>query len=146
MMTIALDSSPVGLLVLPGYSAEALACEEWVERMVDAGYKIAIPEVIVYEIRRELLRLGKRKSLARLADLTSRFIFLPLDSVTMDKAAEFWAESRRRGRPTAGEKALDIDVILRRHCHHEYEAPQSIRSRRALERHSRVLNRSQRVE
>jgi hypothetical protein len=30
----------------------------------------------------------------------------------MDKAAEFWAESRRRGRPTASEKALDVDVIL----------------------------------
>jgi hypothetical protein len=30
----------------------------------------------------------------------------------MLKAAEFWAEARRRGRPTADPKALDGDVIL----------------------------------
>jgi len=30
----------------------------------------------------------------------------------MLKAAEFWAEARKRGRPTADGKALDGDVIL----------------------------------
>jgi hypothetical protein len=37
---------------------------------------------------------------------------LPLNRRAMIRAAELWAEARRRGRPTADPAALDADVIL----------------------------------
>ena len=33
-------------------------------------------------------------------------------TAAMRKAAEFWADTRRQGTPTADEKAIDADVIL----------------------------------
>jgi hypothetical protein len=38
--------------------------------------------------------------------------FVPIISDAMLQAAEFWADARRRGRPTAGNESLDADVIL----------------------------------
>lgn len=37
---------------------------------------------------------------------------IPLTTQTMLKAAEFWAQVRKQGMPTADNKALDGDVIL----------------------------------
>jgi predicted nucleic acid-binding protein len=111
-MNILLDSGPLGLLCLPDPTTESVACEAWAEKMNWTGHVIFVPEIIVYEIRRELLRMGSRKSLFRLERLKEELRFLPLDSATLDKAAEYWAEARKRGKPTASQKALDIDVIL----------------------------------
>ena len=38
--------------------------------------------------------------------------FLPIRTPAMRRAAAFWAEARREGRPTAPDPALDGDVIL----------------------------------
>ena len=38
--------------------------------------------------------------------------YLPIDTATMLKAAEFWSQARQMGRPTASDKALDGDMIL----------------------------------
>lgn len=38
--------------------------------------------------------------------------YFPLTTSAMRRAAEFWAQARREGRPTADDKALDGDVIL----------------------------------
>ncbi|PPT11323.1 hypothetical protein CKA32_004444 [Geitlerinema sp. FC II] len=37
---------------------------------------------------------------------------MPISREIMLKAAEFWANSRREGKPTAPDLALDADVIL----------------------------------
>lgn len=39
-------------------------------------------------------------------------MYAPLTTEVMLKAAELWAEARRRGQPTADPKELDGDVIL----------------------------------
>jgi predicted nucleic acid-binding protein len=71
-----------------------------------------LPEIADYEVRRELLRANKLMGIQRLDELKAILTYRPLTTETMLKAAEFWAEARRRGRPTADPKALDGDVIL----------------------------------
>ena len=111
-MKVVLDSGPVGLVTNPKRSPEALACESWLKGLVRAGHEIIVPEIIDYEMRRELIRARKPAGLARLDALVAEFTFLRLDSDTLLKAAEFWAEARWRGQPTAHAASLDIDVIL----------------------------------
>ena len=52
------------------------------------------------------------KSIQRLDDLGRLLDYLPLDTETMRRAAELWAAARGQGQPTAGNEALDGDVIL----------------------------------
>lgn len=87
-------------------------CSRWLEELLAAGVQIRIPEIIDYEVRRELLRLDKHTSLTRLATLRNLLGMVPLDSATMLRAAVLWADARKQGRVTADYKALDIDVIL----------------------------------
>jgi predicted nucleic acid-binding protein len=85
---------------------------DWLVVRLRAGVEIIIPEIAGYEVRRELLRAGKRKGLERLDHLKRELTYLPLDSATMLRAAEFWANARNQGQPTADPKELDCDVIL----------------------------------
>lgn len=72
----------------------------------------AIPEIVDYELRRELLRGRKTRALFTLDSLALRMVFLPVSTPVMRQAAEFWAIARQRGFPTADDRALDVDVIL----------------------------------
>lgn len=73
---------------------------------------MVLPEVIDYEVRRELIRARKRSGLERLNTLKNFALFAQIDSDVILKAAQFWAEARWRGQPTADNAALNIDVIL----------------------------------
>lgn len=111
---IILDSAPLGLLFQKAGIAPAEACRAWAKQRMAAGARLIVPEIIHYEIRRELLRLRKTNAIRAL----ERYVraepdrFRLLTSHDLEVAAELWAESRRRGMPTADERALDIDVIL----------------------------------
>jgi predicted nucleic acid-binding protein len=85
---------------------------EWLARLVGSGVRVLIPEVADYEVRRELLRAGRRRSIERLDQLRVGLGFVPISSDAMLRAAAFWADARRRGRPTAGNQSLDADAIL----------------------------------
>ena len=85
-MKVILDSGPVGLVSSPKSTAESIACKRWVDTLVDAGHEIVLPEIIDYEIRRELIRASKATGLARLDGLKEDFTYLPLDTITMLKA------------------------------------------------------------
>ncbi len=80
--------------------------------MVARDTRVIVPEIADYEVRRELIQAGKVKGLARLDALVGVLEYLPLTTPAMRQAAAFWAASRRSGHPTAGDKALDADVIL----------------------------------
>ena len=80
--------------------------------MVSSGTNVKIPEITDYEVRRELLRLNKIKGIQRLDNLINQLGYIPINREVMLKAAEFWADVRKQGQPTADNKALDADVIL----------------------------------
>ena len=111
---IVLDSSPLGLLTQrPGVKA-ADACRAWLASHASNGVRIVVPEVIDYELRRELLRLGKVASVKRLDQITTNPLVesLAITTPAMRLAAELWAKARQQGTPTADPHALDVDVIL----------------------------------
>ena len=88
-----LDSSPLGLLSNSLANPEALQCYECLKALIDSGHRVLTSEICDYEVRRELLRANRPRGIDR-------------------RAAQLWAEARRRRRPTADPAALDADVIL----------------------------------
>jgi predicted nucleic acid-binding protein len=104
-----LDTGPLAKLAHPRLYSDISG---WVKAHAFAGIRVIIPEIADYEVRRELLRAGKTESVTRLDQLRDWMLYQPLDTPTMRRAAELWAEARRKGRPTADAKELDGDVIL----------------------------------
>ena len=111
-VVILLDAGPLGLITNPRASQETRDCNLWLESLVLKGVQVRIPEIADYEVRRELLRGDKFKGIKRLDDLQQYLDYVPLTTKTMLKAAQFWAQVRKQGIPTADNKALDGDVIL----------------------------------
>jgi predicted nucleic acid-binding protein len=82
------------------------------ESLVARGVRILVPEIADYEVRRELLRARKARGIARLNLLKEALGYLPLSTPVMPGAAQFWAEARNQGKPTADDTSLDGDMIL----------------------------------
>lgn len=107
-----LDSGPLGLITNPKLSPESMDCAQWIQTHITLGNRVIIPEIADYEVRRELLRANKTKGIARLDDLANLIEYLPISTVAMRQAAQLWAQARQQGQPTAGDKAIDGDMIL----------------------------------
>ena len=56
-----------------------------------------ISEVADYEVRRELVRAGKTLSVARLDALQTEFVYLPINTATMRKAAALLVGAKLAG-------------------------------------------------
>lgn len=109
---VLLDAGPLGLITNPNRSPQSRQCAEWVQLLLRTDTRVVIPEIADYEVRRELLRANKTKGLERLDSLMQKIDYLPITTIAMRQAAQFWAEARQRGYPTAPDLALDGDVIL----------------------------------
>lgn len=109
---VLLDSGPLGLLCHTRRSAVTSACQQWLAALLSAGRRVLVPEIVDYELRRELLRLGRRAALVRLDALAQATEYLPITTVAMRRAAELWAQARQQGQPTAGDNTIDADMIL----------------------------------
>lgn len=109
---ILLDSGPLGIISNPSKSQIVLECREWATRQYEQGNVIVVPEIADYEVRRELLRANKANGIERLNLIKNTFAYLPITTAVMLRAAQFWAQARQAGRPTADNAALDADVIL----------------------------------
>lgn len=111
-MKVLLDSGPLGILTNPKPSDLTLECRLWLESLWSKNYRVILPEIVDYEVRRELLRANKQAGIIRLNQFKARLEYLPLNTAMILQAADFWAAARRKGVPTADPKALDGDVIL----------------------------------
>jgi predicted nucleic acid-binding protein len=80
---IVLDSGPVGLVTNPRNTPENEPCKRWLRGLLAAGERVALPEVVDYEMRRELLRAGKRRGLRNLDRLGAVLDYLPITTATM---------------------------------------------------------------
>jgi predicted nucleic acid-binding protein len=113
-MILVLDSAPLGLLTQRVGVPAADGCRAWLAGHADLGNRVIVPEIVEYELRRELLRADKTRSLTRLDRLIAdpQISHLLLNTAALRLAAELWAQLRKAGVPTADPHALDIDVIL----------------------------------
>ena len=111
-MLVVLDSGPLGLLSNPTATGPAYAARDWATTRLRTGDLLCVPEIADYEVRRELLRIGKARGIRRLDTIKATARYAPLTTETMLLAAQLWADVRRRGQPTADPHALDGDVIL----------------------------------
>lgn len=109
---VLLDSTPLGLLSAPPRKPDSRACRRWLARLIAAGIRMIVPEIIDYELRRELLRARKKASIVRLDSWTQTIEYLPITTAAMRRAAELWAQARQQGQPTASDDTIDIDMIL----------------------------------
>lgn len=107
-----LDSEPLGLASKQAGKANVNACRTWLTTLELAGVQILVPEIVDYEVRRELIRAGATAGLRRLDAIFRRFPIVPLDRAALLRAAELWAYLRNTGVPTADRHALDADAIL----------------------------------
>jgi hypothetical protein len=111
---VVLDSSPLGLACNNPRRPPAAYCLNWLDGLVAAGKIVYVPEIADFEVRRELIRIGALRSIARLDSLLIRraLNYAPITTAQMRQAAIFWADARNRGFPTASPDSLDADVIL----------------------------------
>lgn len=109
---VVLDSGPVGLLSNPKSAGESVECDKWLEALLAAGRRVILPSIVEFEVRRELLRAGKTRSIALLDELVNTVEYVAIDQIALNRASILWAEARRKGRPGAGKQALDGDIIL----------------------------------
>lgn len=112
MVTVVLDSGPLWLLTQSRLTPVGVACLRWAADLRAASHQIVLPEIVDYEVRRELLLRAAARRLQLLDQLDGTFRYLELDRPTMRRAAELWAHARQIGQPTAGDSTIDADIIL----------------------------------
>ena len=106
---IALDTGPLGMATHPRTNRSAA---EWLRSMLESDVEVLIPEIADYELRRQYILKGFKESIERLDQLITVLGYCPIDTATMRRAAQFWADSRSRHTPTGHPKELDGDAIL----------------------------------
>ena len=106
---VVLDTSPLSRACDPARNVEVY---RWLEGLLASRLVIVVPEIADYEARRGMLHKRMTRALRRLDQLKSALHYSTLSTAVMMRAAELWAQARRRGRPTADPKELDGDVIL----------------------------------
>lgn len=121
-MKLLIDTNILGKLCHPNATKNKPTASAIQIAMQSDKYLFIIPEIVDYELRRKFLHLihskntdendfGKR-CLNHLDVYCKSLTYLPIDTIAMKLAADFWGKSRANGTSTSDEKSLDADVIL----------------------------------
>lgn len=105
-----LDTGVLGFVTHPA-SKIATPCTEWLLELLEHDVRVCFAEICDYELRRKLLHIESLDSLAKLDALKNMIDYVPIDTRAVLRAAELWADARKQGQATAGDKELDGDVI-----------------------------------
>jgi len=111
-MLIFLDTSILGYITHPRGSVESTECVAWLRECLNRGAIVCLPEVCDYELRRDYFLRVALNATQKLDQWKAVLEYVPIDTEIMLRAAKLWAESKRRGKPTAPPDSLDGDVIL----------------------------------
>ncbi|MBD2607367.1 hypothetical protein H6G81_23265 [Scytonema hofmannii FACHB-248] len=114
---VLLDANPLSQVTHPKIKPEVI---NWMQSLRENNIALKSPEISVYEVRRELIRLNNNKSIERLNQFIS-YSLIPINSETFVQAAIFWAEVRNQGKPTSDNKSLDCDAILAAQALQQFE-------------------------
>ncbi len=110
---IVLDSGPIGDACRRRGSPDVEDLRFWLIQAKANGTIVAIPEIADYEVRRGLIWAGSTEGIRRLDELREDLgFYIPISTDAMRRAAELWADARRRGVATADDKEIDADAIL----------------------------------
>ena len=108
-----LDSGPLGDACRKPGNLDVERLRIWCHQTNANGSIVAIPEIADYEVRRGLLWTGAIDGVRRLDLLRKELgLYIPISTDAMRKAAELWADARKKGNATADDKEIDADVIL----------------------------------
>ena len=95
-------------------------CQDWLYGLLARSIYVVSSDICDYEVRRGLILTSitktKRQGLSKLDSLHQIIDFLPVSQDILKKAAQLWAETRRKGQPTAELKNIDVDVIIGATC------------------------------
>ncbi len=113
-MRVVLDTNVLGILCHRDRERAALveARLASIQPTTAESVDLVVPELADFELRRKLLHIGARWSLAQLDRLAADLHYLPITTAIMRDAAQLWAQARNQGTPTAHPHGLDGDVIL----------------------------------
>ena len=111
---VILDTGPLGLLTNPKPTEETVAAVNWGIRVMAAGHRLVVPAVADYEVRRELERAAKARSIAQLDAFNAARPdrLLSVTDSALQLAAKLWAQARNAGTPTADPREVDADVLI----------------------------------
>src|SRR4051794_19898535 len=112
-----LDSNILGRIVQPMVAENAPVVAAITRLLDDVRFRIYLPEIVDYELRRKLLHLAHRPHHARkwaqealkILDQFALTNYAPITTETMRLAAKLWAQTRAQGISRGPEDGLDID-------------------------------------
>jgi predicted nucleic acid-binding protein len=119
-MIVFLDSVTLGILSSPGERSEIEECQDWLYGLLARSAYVVSSYLCDYEVRRSLILTSitknKPQDINKLDSLHQMVDFLPVSQDVLKKAAQLWAETRRKGKPTADIKNIDVDIIIGATC------------------------------
>ncbi len=119
MDVVLLDTGPLNQLVFADKNPALVAIYDQASA---AGLAVVVPDVVRYESRRKFIDMRRRHPrqapllLEKLDAICAAVAMGETNVAVLDLAAELWADARRRGVQTSGDKSIDFDVIIAAHA------------------------------